>query len=84
MFNLAYFNNPDYDKLIEEAKKVAGLDRNKAIALYKQAQEILIDQVPGLSVYDVEYVRVRSAKFKGYVDNPAYPNVVFFYDTYRE
>ncbi|MGO0063551.1 ABC transporter substrate-binding protein [Brevibacillus fluminis] len=84
VFNLAYYNNPDYDKLIEEAKKVAGVDRNKAIALYKQAQEILIDQVPGLSVYDVEYVRVRSAKFKGYIDNPAYPNVVFFYDTYRE
>ncbi|RNB81208.1 ABC transporter substrate-binding protein [Brevibacillus fluminis] len=84
VFNLAYYRNPDYDRLIEEGKHVSGINREKAIALYKQAQEILIKDVPGISLYDLKYERVLLPNFKGYVDNPAYPNVVFFYDTYRE
>lgn len=84
VFNLSYYKNPAYDKLVEEAKKVSGVDRNKAISLYRQAQEILIEDVPGISLYDVKYVRVFRENLKGFVDNPAYPNVVFFYDTYRE
>ncbi|UFJ40769.1 ABC transporter substrate-binding protein [Brevibacillus humidisoli] len=84
VFNLAYYKNPEYDELVEVAKQVSGVDRQKAIDLYKQAQEILIEDVPGISLYDVKYVRVLRDNFKGYVDNPAYPSVVFFYDTHRE
>jgi peptide/nickel transport system substrate-binding protein len=84
VFNLAYFKNAQYDQLIDKAQKVAGLDRAKAIDLYKQAQQILVDEVPGLSIYDRKYVRVINNSFGGYEDNPAYPNVVFFHNTFKK
>jgi peptide/nickel transport system substrate-binding protein len=37
-----------------------------------------------VAIYDLEYVRAKRASLKGYVDNPAYPHVVFWYDCYRE
>jgi oligopeptide transport system substrate-binding protein len=40
------YNNPEYDKLIEEAG--SKLDINEAIPLYNQAQEILVDDAPGV------------------------------------
>lgn len=83
-FNLAYYKNQQYDKLIEEAQKTSGIDRNKAIGFYKQAQEILVKDAPGISLYDKKYVRVVNNSFGGYVDNPAYPNVVFFHDTFKK
>lgn len=84
VFNLAYYKNEKYDSLVQEAQKVSGLDREKAIELYKEAQDILAEEVPGLSIYDMKYTRVIREDFEGYVDNPAYPNVVFFHDTYRK
>lgn len=84
VFNLAYYSNTEYDQLIDEAQKGAGIDREKSIELYKQAQEILVQEVPGVSLYDIKYVRVLSKDFGGYEDNPAYPNVVFFHDTYKK
>ncbi len=84
VFNLAYFKNESYDKLVDEAQKIAGVDREKAIDLYKQAQEILVEEAPGLSLYDKKYVRIINNSLGGYVDNPAYPNVVFFYDTFKQ
>lgn len=84
VFNLAYYNNPKYDALITDAQQVAGVNRDKAIADYKQAQQILVDDVPGVSLYDRQYVRVIDNSFGGYVDNPAYPNVVFFHNTFKK
>ncbi|WP_174727036.1 ABC transporter substrate-binding protein [Mesobacillus harenae] len=84
VFNLAYYKNEQYDQLVDEAQEVAGVDRDKAIELYKQAQQILVEEVPGLSLYDRKYIRVINDSFGGYEDNPAYPNVVFFHDTYKK
>jgi peptide/nickel transport system substrate-binding protein len=30
------------------------------------------------------YIRAKNKSFAGYKDNPAYPHVIFFYDTYRD
>ncbi|MHA6260322.1 ABC transporter substrate-binding protein [Sporosarcina sp. CAU 1771] len=84
VFNLAYYSNGEYDKLVDEAQKIAGLDREKAIDLYKQAQSILVEDVPGISLFDKKYMRVVSKSFGGYEDNPAYPNVVFFHNTFKK
>ena len=84
VFNLAYFKNEQYDKLVDEAQKIAGVDRDKAIELYKQAQQILFDEAPGISLYDKKYVRVLDNSLGGYEDNPAYPNVVFSHDTFKK
>lgn len=84
IFNLTYYSNEEYDQSVDNAQKNSGLDREKSIEYYKQAQDMLADDLPGLSLYDIKYTRVIDANFEGYVDNPAYPNVVFFHDTFRK
>jgi peptide/nickel transport system substrate-binding protein len=83
-FNLDYYSNPLYDYLIDEAMKLSATDREEAINLYVEAQNVLMADMPGLAIYDMEYVRPKRASLKGYVDNPSYPHVVFWYDCYRE
>lgn len=83
LFNLAYWENEEFDKLVDKAAELSGVDRAKAEELFIQAQEILVKEAPALFVYDKQYVRLLRKSFKGYKDNPAYPHVVFFYDTYR-
>ncbi|MGQ9550851.1 MAG: ABC transporter substrate-binding protein [Candidatus Bathycorpusculaceae bacterium] len=84
VFECAYYNNPQYDALIDEAYRVTGLDKTKAQQLYEQAQRILIDDAVALFIYDWTYVRARRVELKGYVDNPAYPNAYMLYDMYVE
>jgi len=83
-FNLSYFYNPEYDALIDEGSMLAGADRDEAIRLYAEAQQIVIDEAVSIFIYDQENVRVMRTNFKGYKDNPVYANVVFLYDCYRE
>jgi len=82
-FNLGYYKNPEYDKLIDEAQKLSGSNRAQAVEEFKQAQKILCNDWVAIYFFDQNYVRAMRADFKGYVDNPAYPHVVFFYNTYR-
>ncbi len=82
-FNLGYYKNPAYDQLIDEAQRLSGSDRAKAIELFGQAQQTLVDDTVSIYFFDQSYVRAMRADFKGYIDNPSYPHVVFFYDTYR-
>lgn len=84
VFNLCYWSNPEYDSLIDEANKIAGPERQKAIELYGKAQEILVEEAPAIFVFDQQYVRAVHKSFKGFVDNPAYPHVVFFHDVSYE
>lgn len=84
LFNLCYYRNPEYDSLVDEANAMSGTDREAAIDLYADAQEMLMDDAVGLFIFDQQYVRAMRTEFKGYKDNPAYPNVVYFYDCYRE
>jgi len=82
-YNLCYYSNPVYDALIEKAAVLAGIDRNEAVNLYAEAQNILMEDVPGVTIYTLEYLRAMAASLAGYVDNPAYPHVVWWYDCYR-
>ncbi len=84
LFNFSYYNNPLYDALINRANELAGLNRNEAINLYVEAQNILMEDAAGVAIYDMEYIRAKRASLKGYVDNPAYPHVVFWYYCWRE
>ncbi|HEY3315770.1 MAG TPA: ABC transporter substrate-binding protein [Bacillota bacterium] len=83
-FNLSYYYNKELDRLVDEAHSLSGSDRAKAIQQYSQAQKLLIDDAASLFIYDQRYVRAIRSNLKGYTDNPAYPHVVFFYNTYRE
>lgn len=84
MYNVSYWKNPQFDQLIDQANITSGVDRKKAEQMYIDAQKILIDEAPSIFAYDKKKVFVTSKSFKGFVNNPIYPNVVFFYDTYRE
>jgi len=84
LFNFSYYDNPLFNAVIKAADAIAAMDRNEAINLYVEAQNILMADAAGAGIYSQEYVRPKRTSLKGYVDNPAYPHVVFWYDCYRE
>jgi peptide/nickel transport system substrate-binding protein len=84
MYNLGYYYNPVFDELIDEGNIISGTDRALGAKMFIDAQKILMEDAAIIPVYDQQYVRIYRNNFKGYVDNPSYPNVVFFYDTYIE
>lgn len=79
VFNLCYYENPEFNALIEEAVTLEGIDEARALHLYYMAQKILYDDVPAVPLWDMIDVRVARAGI-GNLDkaiNPAYPTVVF-------
>ena len=84
LFNFSYYSNPVYDALINAAKQKALLNRKAATDMYVEAQNILMADAVGVAVFDMSSMRAKRMSLKGYVDNPAYTHVVFWYDCYRE
>jgi peptide/nickel transport system substrate-binding protein len=78
-FNLAYYSNAEFDRLIDEARTLEGTDRNRALQLYRRAQLILVKDAVAIFFYDQQDVKVLSARLQGFSYNPAYSTVVFFY-----
>jgi peptide/nickel transport system substrate-binding protein len=83
-WNFAYYKNAEYDRLIDEAYATTGVDPEKAQELYSKAQQILIEDAPSVFLFDVEMGVYKKENLKGYVINPAYPRVPFFYYMYKE
>lgn len=79
-FNLGYYANAEFDALIDEADAISGTDRAAASELFRQAQEILVDDHAAVFMLDVPSVEVLRSEFTGHVPNPAYNTVVRFYD----
>jgi peptide/nickel transport system substrate-binding protein len=76
-FNLAYYSNPRLDGMIDEAAVVAATDRDAAIDMYRDMQQMVLDDMPAIPLYTQVYQRAMLEGVDGFVDNPAYPNVVF-------
>lgn len=83
LFNLTWWCNEDFDALINEAHKLAGTDREAAIEKFKQAQTMLEENALSINFWLLQRVHPKRTDLKGYTPNPAYPNVVFFYNLYR-
>ena len=81
-FNFAYYKNPEYDKLIDTA--YTSPDADQAKALYAKAQKILVEEAPTVYLMDVELPVFMRKELKGYVINPSYPRVPFFYEMHKE
>ena len=81
-WNFAYYKNPEYDKIILEAYSTP--DSAKAQMLYTKAQKILIDDAPSIFLFDVQRPVFKRKELKGYVINPNYPRVPFWYYMYKE
>ena len=84
LFNCAYYSNPEFDQLIVAADVMSGTDIEKATEMYIQAQEMLIEDAVSLFAYDEANIQVGRADIGGFVDNPAYPQVIFAYQLVRE
>ncbi|RLE80578.1 MAG: ABC transporter substrate-binding protein [Thermoprotei archaeon] len=80
LFNLCYYENPEFEKLIDEAVLLEGYDRERSLQLYHKAQKILYEDVPAIPLWDGVDVRVGLANIEGLEEaiNPAYPTVIFF------
>src|SRR5215210_248736 len=79
-FNLSYYSNPQLDQQMEEAEKLAASDRERSTEMFGDMQSTLYDEVPSVSLYTQTYQRAMLNTFGGYVDNPAYPNLVSGYE----
>jgi len=83
LWNLAYWYNERFDELLDRAYRLSGPDRETSKELYLEAQTLLIEEAPAIFFYDVQEIVPMRADLKGFVPNPCYPRVIFFYDLYR-
>ncbi|MFC5824265.1 ABC transporter substrate-binding protein [Nonomuraea insulae] len=83
-FNLSYLKNGDIDSAIDKLPELTATDKLAAEDQYEDLQKKIIQDQAAVAVpYVQKYQRALSSDIKGYKDNPAYPNVVFFYDLTR-
>ena len=78
-FNLSYWNDPTYDGLIDDAATKTGTDRAAAQKGYSEALNRLVDQAPGVFLYDTQDLVPVPNKIAGYKYNLNYPFARFFY-----
>lgn len=75
-WNLSYWNNPDYQSLIDKATTS---DQATAQPLYTEAMNILVDQAPGLFFYEPLSVFVIPNTVAGFQYNINYPFTYYFF-----
>lgn len=80
LFNLSYYYNEEVDKLMDEAVQLEGVKPKQAEELYRAVETILRRDLPAVPLYQINDVYVVHKSVKGFEPNPAYPNVVFFYE----
>jgi peptide/nickel transport system substrate-binding protein len=62
-FNVAFYKNPEVDKLLEEALSEFDIDRRKE--LYRQAQEIIWEDAPWIFLYTQHMILGVNANLEG-------------------
>lgn len=78
-FNLSYYKNASFDNTVDSLQATTAIDRRKADSTYKQLQGTLMSDAVSPVLYVQKSLRAYRNDFTGYVDNPAYSNVVFVY-----
>jgi peptide/nickel transport system substrate-binding protein len=82
-FNFSYNCDPDMDEKVWAGFELSASDREAAIDLFKEVQATIIDEAWAIFVWDeVKTWYVRS-DIEGFVPNPAYTAVVYWYDLKR-
>lgn len=72
------YSNPAYDKIVEEARIM--MDHDKRQALYDQAQKILMDDVPGIVLFNPSFFDATRANVKGF--KPTSMGILRFWDVW--
>lgn len=83
-YNLSYYSNPEVDNMMEAAYSKSTTDKAQASEEFIATQEIIIDDAPTFFIYDKQAAWIADKNLRGFKNNPSYPWVVFFYDTYLE
>jgi peptide/nickel transport system substrate-binding protein len=79
-FNLSYWNDAAYDKLVDTGAATVGTSTAKAQASFGKAMQLLYDQAPGAYLYDAKLVLlVPPGLTVTNALNINYPFVTFFY-----
>jgi peptide/nickel transport system substrate-binding protein len=77
--NFAYYSNPEFEAMVDEANRLEGYNYSRALQLYHEAQMMLYNDVPAIPLWDLTDFRV-AVKRVGNLEraiNPAYQTVVF-------
>lgn len=79
-WNWAGYENEEFEKLIDEAWRLEGVDYDRAMKLYIQAQNIIYREVPAINLWDEmqPYVYSDKVELRDRALNPLYMFVVFF------
>jgi peptide/nickel transport system substrate-binding protein len=78
-FNLGYYSNPEFDKLIDDAAGITVTDPKKSQEMYTQAMNILAQDCPGLFFFDYKAPFVVPTYLQGFKYNLNYPFTIFYY-----
>ena len=79
-FNLSYWENEEFDALIDEGIALTGTDRAAAQAAYSEAMNLLVEESPGVFFLDTASVVATSNSVEGFEYNLNYPfTQVMFY-----
>jgi peptide/nickel transport system substrate-binding protein len=83
-FNLSYWKNDDFDRMIDEAAELTAVDETRAFKLYEDAMNLLVDDAPGFFLFDTRAVYVIPDHLTGFKYNLNYPFASFFYELHAE
>jgi len=78
-FNLSYWNNPDFNALVDEAIATTVTDPAISQAKYIEAMNLLVDQAAGLFFMDVKYTYIVPKYLEGFEYNLNYPFTQYFF-----
>jgi peptide/nickel transport system substrate-binding protein len=81
-FNLSYYKSASTDSTIDSLQQKTATSHAAANTAYVALQRSLLQQAVAVPLYVQNYQRVFQKSMTGYVDNPAYSNVVFVYDVH--
>lgn len=76
----SYLDDPELDAMIDEAVVLSATDREGAVEIYNELQEILLDECYFIFPYDMANQYVISNSITGVHENPAYAGVIQYYD----
>ena len=80
-FNLSYWNNSDFNALVDEAIGLTVSDPAASQAKYIEAMNLLVEEAAGLFFFDTKAVFIIPKHIEGFQYNLNYPFVqYFFYD----
>jgi len=78
VWNLAYWYNDEYDKLIDEAYNLSGTKTEESKAKYLEAQNMLVEEAPAIYFFDMKQVTPIRSNISGQATNPNYPFVILY------